>query len=98
MKSPKAQFLAGPKDVIRRHIDRVDDPEFQHVLMVALAHYTFAMGTHTPNPANEVKRIGAQEFIQTLCNLPEPKDVPRSAPSGNLIPPDFRPTADRPTP
>lgn len=96
MKSPKSQFLLN-KDIARRHLDRVDDPEFQFVLCQALAHYLYEMGL-TVNPVNDAKRIGAQEFINVLCGLSVPREIKKTVSPGQLIDPDFRPTPERPFP
>ena len=96
MKTPKQQFLEH-KDVARRHLERSDDPEFQHVLTIALAQYTQSL-FGGPSAVNDAKRIGAQEFVEILCNLSVPREIPRGAPPGQLIDPDFHPTAQKPTP
>ena len=96
MKTPKAQFIEYEQPVAKRHLDRVDDPEFQHVLAVALGQYSYQMGAISP--VNDAKRVGAQEFVDVLCNLSIPRTEPPRPTSGQLIPPDFRPTADKPFP
>lgn len=96
MKSPKQQFLMS-KDIARRHVDRMDDPEVQHCIMIALAQFTFTL-REGPSGVNDAKRIGAQEFIEVLSKLGFPQHAQRGLPDGQLIPPDFRPTADKPFP
>ena len=95
MKNPKDQFLES-KDIARRHLERMDEPEMQHCLMVALAQYTYGFGKI--DPVNDAKRVGAQEFIGVLCNLSIPRPEPKGTPPGTLIDPDFRSTAERPFP
>lgn len=83
---PKEQFKKSPQAKV--HGDLVSNPDFQNVLVLALAEMELNMPlTGNPSTAwdSHCQMVGARKFIETLLNLSEQPERINPPPRKDLV-------------
>lgn len=87
--SPKQRFLSDQKRA-SAHTDHMAAPTFFEAASMALLEYQYRSISGDPQVMTiaAAKLRGAQEFLRVLMNLGLPEEKPKSAPDGQLTPPE----------